>query len=74
MKNLSNPTLPLDASDPPQALPTPEPSSLGPIHTDSAPNSSIRGGEIGKRQMCKDELKLAGLDRSGSSALAQSGD
>lgn len=47
---------------------------LAPVGTGSAPNSSVRGSEVGKKQRHKEKLKLAGLDDSDSSALTQSGD
>ena len=40
----------------------------------SAPNSSVRESDVGKKQRHKEKLKLAGLDDSDSSALTQSGD
>ncbi|KAF9644333.1 hypothetical protein BDM02DRAFT_3181585 [Thelephora ganbajun] len=60
---------------PASATPTP-PSSPppGPIGTGSAPSSSVRGSDVGKKQRHKEKLKLAGLDDSDSSALTQSGD
>ena len=55
--------------------PTPEPSPApAPIGTGSAPNSSVKGSEIGKKQRHNEKLKLAGLYDSDSSALTQSGD
>lgn len=60
---------------PASATPTPPPSPRqGPDGTGSAPNSSIRESEVGKKQRHKEKLKLAGLDDSDSSALTQSGD
>ncbi|KAF9781544.1 hypothetical protein BJ322DRAFT_1220394 [Thelephora terrestris] len=57
------------------ATPAPSPSPPpGPTRTGSAPDSSIRGSDVGKKQRHKEKLKLAGLDDSDSSALTQSGD
>ena len=57
------------------STPTPSPSPPpGPSGAGSAPNSSVREGDVGKKQRHKEKLKLAGLDDSDSSALTQSGD
>ena len=55
--------------------PTPSPSPpLAPVGTGSAPNSSVRGSDVGKKQRHKEKLKSAGLDNSDSSSLTESGD
>lgn len=60
---------------PASATPTPPPSPpQGSDGVRSAPNSSVRESDVGKKQRHKEKLKLAGLDDSDSSALTQSGD
>ncbi|KAF9781546.1 hypothetical protein BJ322DRAFT_1111476 [Thelephora terrestris] len=57
------------------ATPTPSPSPPpGPTRTGSAPDSSIRGRDVGKKRVHKEKLKLVGSDDSNSGALTQSGD
>ena len=60
---------------PPHGTPTPSPSPpLVPTGPGSAPSSSVKGSEVGKKQRHKERLKFAGLDDSDGSALTQSGD
>jgi len=60
---------------PSSSTPTPTPSPPpAPTVTVSAPNSSVRGSDVGKKQKHKEKLKFAGLDDSDGSALTQSGD
>ena len=55
----------------PTASPSPVPVSTGP---GSAPNSSVKASEVGKKQKHKERLKFAGLAESDGSAFTQSGD
>ena len=60
---------------PSSSTPTPTPSPPpAPTVIVSAPNSSVRGSDVGKKQKHKEKLKFAGLDDSDGSALTQSGD